>query len=746
MMNVFKQYGIKEVADVVFYSITRVGDEEFYTPVLYFDTLKVSSLDKKVNNVTASGGKGNGKIISWSFDKGVTLKLEDALFSQMSLDAFMNGRVMAKMSDWTSAIAKLNVANKYGQKHYSTKAFPSPALTDAEWEIVYRCAQKAGYDPRYGTTEGAGKKNAGTEEQPNHSTKYVYATKDRNTIEDGVVAENRWLLKDAYYRRTQKTPHSRDLSPFFDFNESKYECLSLLIKDYDYPEHEREEAEEFKNLEIGQRLGGWRDLVLTYRDKTKEAFKTSREESLQTNTASTDMVLQLSYSLEKTPTGCKCNWAYISADNMKDLGCRHHDWHEDYGHDDTTIDIVKDIFTGYDKRPDIPYNPTFHIGNEFFLNHILFYLFPHYLEDALEDLCWCDMHEIIHPAMPQKVIDYITQEIDTFSKAGYFENDLYESTAIDRFEKCIVTDRKGLQIDLIQQMLNVKKMYNNQQETFSVFYDAKTMLPFMQGKVLDEKILAQKCVRVYKNDKQLLPSDYLPAIKSYLENQYDKEWVDSLTEDDYVINRITDHFGRTIVANSRAEIVNPTNPEGFTVLSTVGTRNNKTYAKYTTEDGFFLIYFNIIKRDYINLKFGTTYYKWSRTIDEDVNDITYIGTDISIDADTFSGEYLIVGETLVREQKTGKDQRCQFIVNRAAISASTKIQLQAGGSPSTFSIDIDALVPLNKNKAVLELRQYDVEPDKVQGGYKILPQDKRHAYTPTMQVREEIVINNEEIY
>jgi len=54
------------------------------------------------------------------------------------------------------------------------------------------------------------------------------------------------------------------------------------------------------------------------------------------------------------------------------------------------------------------------------------------------------MHEIIHPAMPQKVIDYITQEIDTFSKVGYFENDLYESTAIDRFEKCIVTDRKGL--------------------------------------------------------------------------------------------------------------------------------------------------------------------------------------------------------------------------------------------------------------------------------------------------------------
>ena len=113
-MNIFKQYGIKEVADVVFYSITRVGDEEFYIPVLYFDTLKVTSLDKSVTAVPANGGKGNGKILSWNFGKDLKLKLEDALFSQMSLNTFMNGRVMAKMSPWTSAIAKLNVANKYG--------------------------------------------------------------------------------------------------------------------------------------------------------------------------------------------------------------------------------------------------------------------------------------------------------------------------------------------------------------------------------------------------------------------------------------------------------------------------------------------------------------------------------------------------------------------------------------------------------------------------------------------------------
>jgi len=50
------------------------------------------------------------------------------------------------------------------------------------------------------------------------------------------------------------------------------------------------------------------------------------------------------------------------------------------------------------------------------------------------------------------------------------------------------------------------------------------MLPFMMEKFIDEKILSQKCVRVY-SDHALLDEDYLLAVKSYLENQYDEEWV-----------------------------------------------------------------------------------------------------------------------------------------------------------------------------------------------------------------------------
>jgi hypothetical protein len=90
-MNLFQQYGIKEVADVVFYSINSVGDEEYYTPVLYLDTLKVSTLEEKAEKVSINGGYGNEKLMAWSFGKEITLNLEDALFSPASMSLMWGG-------------------------------------------------------------------------------------------------------------------------------------------------------------------------------------------------------------------------------------------------------------------------------------------------------------------------------------------------------------------------------------------------------------------------------------------------------------------------------------------------------------------------------------------------------------------------------------------------------------------------------------------------------------------------------
>ena len=384
-MNIFSQYGIREVADVTIYSITRIDSEEFYIPMLYLDTLKLSTVEKNVTTVRNTGGIGNGTILSWNFDKDLKLKLEDALFSQTSLNVYMNGRVMAKMADYTSAIAKLTVANKYGQKHYSTKAYPSPQLTESEWEIVYECAEKAGFDPRTGYTMGLGYNRLGGN---NNTCKYIY-TEDDN---DKMVAENRWLLKDAYYKRTQKTPHSRDLSPYFDLNK-KYESVSIVLKDIPL-EDELDLAQRINRLSYGGKIQGWRDLIVSYQvESPYNLTQKQTGEYLQT-------IVQLHYSIKKMPQGYLCEWAYISSDNIE----------QGKEEDQITSNIFKDLFTGYNKNEEGDglagtITPTYQIGNEFFLTHILYYIFPNYLEDALGDLCWCDMNEKFYKAMPIKIIN-----------------------------------------------------------------------------------------------------------------------------------------------------------------------------------------------------------------------------------------------------------------------------------------------------------------------------------------------------
>jgi hypothetical protein len=81
--NILSRYGIKEVADVTFYDILDNGD--MGAPVLYLDTLKVSTIEQTAENAEARGGKGNAALISWDYGKEITVTLEDALYSPRSL-------------------------------------------------------------------------------------------------------------------------------------------------------------------------------------------------------------------------------------------------------------------------------------------------------------------------------------------------------------------------------------------------------------------------------------------------------------------------------------------------------------------------------------------------------------------------------------------------------------------------------------------------------------------------------------
>ena len=92
MASILDKYGIKEVADVVFYELDSKGAPS--APVLYLDTLKVSTIEQSAEIVDATGGKGNVKLISWDTNKEVTATFEDALFSVKSLAIMFGGEVV----------------------------------------------------------------------------------------------------------------------------------------------------------------------------------------------------------------------------------------------------------------------------------------------------------------------------------------------------------------------------------------------------------------------------------------------------------------------------------------------------------------------------------------------------------------------------------------------------------------------------------------------------------------------------
>lgn len=58
-----------------------------YIPVLFLDTLKISTIEQTAEEVYATGGKGNSNLIGWDFNKEITLNLQDALFTPASMSA-----------------------------------------------------------------------------------------------------------------------------------------------------------------------------------------------------------------------------------------------------------------------------------------------------------------------------------------------------------------------------------------------------------------------------------------------------------------------------------------------------------------------------------------------------------------------------------------------------------------------------------------------------------------------------------
>ena len=112
-------FGLKEVADVYFFpagcsiDISATYNTTYYggyisagptAPLFIFDTLKVSNIEVSSEDTSATGGKGNPELISWSYGKEITFTMEDAVFSMATLDLMFGANASVDDSDTPAKI------------------------------------------------------------------------------------------------------------------------------------------------------------------------------------------------------------------------------------------------------------------------------------------------------------------------------------------------------------------------------------------------------------------------------------------------------------------------------------------------------------------------------------------------------------------------------------------------------------------------------------------------------------------
>ena len=99
------KFGVREICDVVLKAKApiMIGNKKFYKnePVIYFDSLKTSSLEGAATTVYAQGGRGNSRLVAWEGERTVTFTMEDALISPAGFMILSGAGLITASSDKT---------------------------------------------------------------------------------------------------------------------------------------------------------------------------------------------------------------------------------------------------------------------------------------------------------------------------------------------------------------------------------------------------------------------------------------------------------------------------------------------------------------------------------------------------------------------------------------------------------------------------------------------------------------------
>ena len=137
------RFGVREICNVVFRAkaAQKVGNKIFYKnePVIYFDSLKTSSLEGQATTVYAQGGRGNARLVAWEGERTVTFTMEDALISPIGfmilsgaglIDATSSKPVIAHVTEQTDEVYVTKADNEITQITIYLSQLPYIGATD----------------------------------------------------------------------------------------------------------------------------------------------------------------------------------------------------------------------------------------------------------------------------------------------------------------------------------------------------------------------------------------------------------------------------------------------------------------------------------------------------------------------------------------------------------------------------------------------------------------------------------------
>lgn len=827
-MNLFQKYGIKEVADVVFYSITQIGDEEVYTPVLYLDTLKVSTIEKTAEKVEAKGGKGNRKLITWNFGKEITLTLEDALFSPASMSMIMGGKLDSTFGLPMSALMKIQTANNYARNHYSTKAYPSPTLTDEEWEEVFRVLEKekirAGYtlEERDQLSNEFSKfyndeyinflsndyqkdlfhvipkitlQNAGSEQSYTLDFETIYNPNQLDTtnmyteifdvnqiqnVHNIFIERNRQKIKDNYYQRTAQE--------FLNMSELLLKSDNL-IGDTPYQYYNRttyvdsitntNQLKTISDLFMDTNALGNEIIFPIRANRIAKGKLTLHNITLPNGNQISDILNKIFvHSNDNIQTGKYCLTLPIT-----------------YSYSFRKITNEEAIIPEYDYNQNTDIISTENDVTGELTTNIKYYKLNGYLCIGIECIKTTEATKFkimksITPALLQnydKVAEYGIQFNFDFqincatTGAGHlFVAELINLAEYNSSINESDTDyaSKMLKYVNIYDFLNNDFFINNtnveKEEILSkipiyYFFDVVNLstnnntyiYPVFCKDTNSAAEIFSHILRPSSNYWKGYPVAFNDCVVHALANDI-KTYQDTVNlntniRETEIVDRmekclVKDKNGLEIdLAKQRQNLIRYyTNDKSssYTIFYDAKTMLPIFYSPKDSSEHADIYQIDYISEQHqkVKLKMGTVYYKWTRTVMNLDDTGMNLGNTFVIDADTFPEAYKIVGETYIRNQKTGRDQRYQFTINRATVSSDTSVTLEAEGDPTTFSMTIDVLCP--PNEVMMELKQYDIIEDKEQGGYQIKTQGHRRTQTPLYveEFQRKIDVNNDEIY